>query len=1069
MIRRTILLATCFAWLSITTAYTQTTYAVNWVKLKNAEVVNDVLQRTSGAQNKGVGTSQQLLYGQGESNTHEGYIEYTAGNNTELKKLGFVVVDAPEVESGAITYGFSFVKGGKVRAQSPFGNSAKISYSANDVFRIERTADRIDYSINGTVQFTINIDPTEHMRIRGDLKSTGATFANVICSFNTTPFLVIPLIDNVNNKIGLAISGAFPPYTYTWENGAVINNQGSGTNPSGFPMLDCFLDGTYRVTIKDAQGNEVERMFSVGEDIVWTNFYESQVNGDELEKTPGNGWGTATHTNSFDPTSTAWVEYIVEEESGGKKAFGFADASVNIRKTRHLKAGYLISKDLLQIIVDGDVVLTEDYSDQDALNITYNGGTVTWYKNGEEFYTWTYPTNGNVTIAGLVRGNGTLKHVSYDINPEVIFTTTFDDTTGFGTINLDLTSTGVTGPFHYLISGEMVPNLEDTYYFLKDTLGIPVDSVLFFTGNDPNLTHTYSNLKAGSYFVTVFDSQNNRIFGKEIHVQGALTFDAQTGLTVSGNSIVATQDPSFGSLPLYANEHRDLLIAIELSRINGNREQFFGFANESATVTSYQDLEYGFYMQGRNLHTVQNGTLSSTFIRIRQDREITLSIESGVLKMVARGQEVLNVNLPASFIYKVGVGTEPGSTMRLSYSVFSPVPFVFGLPYDLFLGVNQHLECSDNQAQFNFGFSAWGPLQGASAIYTVTNTTTGTTIYDTGPSGTTLSQVFNQGSVGSPLEPGIYSISGTISNGTTTFPFSETICLGYEAEWAQIDPEYVNATSSNSTLVQGWNEQSFLTARSTNVMKFDENGWIEFTPLSNSQNGTSTNIMRFTTANITDLPGFSMLTEDWVAFLRFPFQNFTFGIMHSGENGTFDFFFVPQNERLKLVLTPNPGGTGTVELFNDQTLLASVNRSDVTNIVRCHSIKNTDGFFDVIPSFCIPQQTLGQLGYALVKKKLDGGSTVAVESKLRFEFDGEYDVNTTTFLAYNIYEENRTVLASAANDGTVTGGASALNYNYDDNRYTLDLSGVSLTTDKYYLLEVIDSKGDKKYLKFLFK
>ncbi|MCH2223887.1 MAG: hypothetical protein MK066_03885 [Crocinitomicaceae bacterium] len=88
---------------------------------------------------------------------------------------------------------------------------------------------------------------------------------------------------------------------------------------------------------------------------------------------------------------------------------------------------------------------------------------------------------------------------------------------------------------------------------------------------------------------------------------------------------------------------------------------------------------------------------------------------------------------------------------------------------------------------------------------------------------------------------------------------------------------------------------------------------------------------------------------------------------------------------------------------------------------------------------------------------------------MKFTFDGKYDINSNVYLIYNIYDKNKSIVGSSNSAGLTVGGAQALSYTYDDNRYLMDLSGLNLSQNEFYTLEVIDTKGTKKYLKFIFK
>ncbi|MCR9171962.1 MAG: DNRLRE domain-containing protein [bacterium] len=105
-----------------------------------------------------------------------------------------------------------------------------------------------------------------------------------------------------------------------------------------------------------------------------------------------------------------------------------------------------------------------------------------------------------------------------------------------------------------------------------------------------------------------------------------------------------------------------------------------------------------------------------------------------------------------------------------------------------------------------------------------------------------------------------------------------------------------------------------------------------------------------------------------------------------------------------------------------------------------------------------------------VQKTLDGSYTQTVGGVLHFQYDEEYKVDLSEFLKFNIYNESRNIVASADGAGGTTGSISPLTYSFDDNRYELDLSVVpGLQSDTFLVLEVFTAKGQKRYLKILYK
>ena len=106
-----------------------------------------------------------------------------------------------------------------------------------------------------------------------------------------------------------------------------------------------------------------------------------------------------------------------------------------------------------------------------------------------------------------------------------------------------------------------------------------------------------------------------------------------------------------------------------------------------------------------------------------------------------------------------------------------------------------------------------------------------------------------------------------------------------------------------------------------------------------------------------------------------------------------------------------------------------------------------------------------------MKRKLDGGYSYAIGGKLKFTMDEDYAMDDSKYLPFKIYDKNHLVLESSDINGVIQNGSvSPLPLEFSDNRWTLDVSTIpGITVGYYYILEVSNSKGDKRYLRFLYK
>lgn len=101
--------------------------------------------------------------------------------------------------------------------------------------------------------------------------------------------------------------------------------------------------------------------------------------------------------------------------------------------------------------------------------------------------------------------------------------------------------------------------------------------------------------------------------------------------------------------------------------------------------------------------------------------------------------------------------------------------------------------------------------------------------------------------------------------------------------------------------------------------------------------------------------------------------------------------------------------------------------------------------------------------YAVLKLELDGGyhdltplMNPNLGGVLNFMFEEDY-VNNGVNLDYKIYRMNRTLVTSIPSQSV----------QYKENRYSIALGSIGLTaSNSFYVLEVINKKGEKRYLRF---
>ena len=1044
----------------VSTSVWAQTSDVDWTHLRDADLLGTTLSRSSSANNTATAISRQVSFGRGNSSVFGGYLEFIPNSLTEEKKIGFTDLSNPDFSPKSPAYGFFFRKNGKVRCYSD-GDFVNLDYNPSDVFRLERDGNQLRYKINGIEVFSVRVNRSRDLNVLAALRSNGSSFSNVVVDFNTTNFIVLPTIDHANKTIALSISGAHPPYKFVWDTG-MTGNDISRTTSAGAKTTPFFKNGNYRVTIIDGLGDITTRIFSIGDSPVWTDFYNTTATGSDLIKSTPNKWGSAKHNTAFSEGSSAWLEHIIDISSSGRRAFGFSDESQSILRIQQLKAGFYISNNALQVIKDGDVVASLEYKDQDVLNIRYDGGALLWYLNGEKVYSDNYTSGGeDIDIVGLVHKNATLSKLVFDLNPATYATPLWNALTDSGEITVDISAiSGAQAPYHYVISEKISPELKDVYSILKDSINYPVDSTAFFTGDNSMTTNTFTGLIAGRYHVSVFDSRGDRIFGKFVDVQDDLTLETSNGYTVVGNAIQSTQNNAVAVLELYTVNGEDAEVFVEQSRVLGNDEQFMGWADLSGTVTDENDIQYGFYIDNRRLYTIEAGVISTESVRLRRASELGLRIENGEISYLYNGSEIQRVTAPVSYEYRYAMGSAQLQNAQIQFGLASLKKKVRPR-----MQILTNLACENGgtpqAGSFSVSVNLFANLSGSTVTYDITNITTGEVVVSSGTYNSNQSNVFSTLSNGDPLTAGIYQLSGTVNGGNNP-QFTATICLGYEAEWAQDLSGYAQSPNSYSLLRNVPTSSTYSYARAKNIETSGE-GWVSFEPTATIGAGfTAGHLMRFDYSNF-GMPVLATSSGPNLVFLPwFNGDMLTIFI----DDQSFGSQFFDQGDEFKISFINN---TATVEVEGSPWQTFSTNPNFDWIGVNAQSLAENSAFENVITSFsCSPQQPASTIDHAELEKELDGGHALVVEGQLKFTFDEEYP-SPGSFIEFAIYDQQRLIVASSDIQGITTGGISAEPYQSGDSRYELDMSTTSASTGEFYTLEVITQKGDKKYLKFFYK
>lgn len=342
----------------------------------------------------------------------------------------------------------------------------------------------------------------------------------------------------------------------------------------------------------------------------------------------------------------------------------------------------------------------------------------------------------------------------------------------------------------------------------------------------------------------------------------------------------------------------------------------------------------------------------------------------------------------------------------------------------------------------------------------------GVTVYTHSPSQALSGSISN-------LDIGRYTFTGTIvvnyfcnnQGYASTVTINMIVWVGIQTVWKDL----IDMTASPNSYSAKKDITSAAMAGAGSLNGIDAGDfWIEM----KAQFGTANNTSVFWLIGEND-PAASFVpggNSQYIEFFKTTGTSGGIRIRRQLTNGSYSTYTLPSTTYSANIRLIRTGTTLTIQRNNVPIIAVPpvfpVAYSGAMNIVvRTSGLNN--GCLNVVSSMPC-KQSLDNISFAEMKRQLDAGHTIAIEDGLKFTFDGEYDVNSTSKLLYTIYNKERSVVGGYDAQGNLVAG-TALSYQFEDNRYTLDVSGMGLVINQYYILETTDSKGNTYFLKFIYK
>jgi len=676
--------------------------------------------------------------------------------------------------------------------------------------------------------------------------------------------------------------------------------------------------------------------------------------------------------------------------------------------------------------------------------------------------------------------NSRLSYYSYDVsqvNRRPVFelsfdvksrlTTTFDEQVNKGEITINAPNGDL--PYKYVVDTRPILSLQNTWDLIKDSIplidGVPLfDSLAYFQSNGATTDFQFNNLAPGKYFVAVFDNTGQEIFQESIIVSPEIRLAYSLNLIKGADGYYSVEDSvlieASGIVLLELQKEKEGGIAFTLKNIS---ESIFGFNYLSDTIVNdSSDIIFGIHIiNSSEFQVISNGV----------QKQLKYPISSNDELIIVKEKNNFVVYINNVLIYSEQISYTLNENLKFNTQLKGPIKLLLQYPIFIVPPVPNititYPECGNSEGEIvvSIGQSA--------GFWSLSNLNVTLIDFNTNlPIQPSVQSIPGQQYIFDAVDIGIYNLIYTwdILNSLAVFPISQSvvnnqIAIGYVVDWT---------TSANTMLDGGINSITTTTISNSGpthsgykTMNSQDN-WVQFesqvnnyiynwvstpfkfqrfdmVPSSNTAPSGSTAVGIFS-HNLNILPNTIIYKHSPIAttFYSIPADN--------------EFRIHQNNSGFKIYDTDV-----NAPFFQNSTYVGANNQ--ISLYLRAFQTKKTH-YHKIISSFCVPDLEVINNGYFRLEKSLDGGYYQVNNNSLLFEVDVDYNMQVGTYLDYNIYSTNMQLIAGSSSNGTITvGGAPLLLKNISENGYNLDVSSIGLIAG-YYVLETINSKQEKAYIKF---
>ena len=608
--------------------------------------------------------------------------------------------------------------------------------------------------------------------------------------------------------------------------------------------------------------------------------------------------------------------------------------------------------------------------------------------------------------------------------------TSYNDTTQLGDIIVN-TNSGAPSYNYFITTYAPLPVLDTIWYNIKDSLGI--DSVQFYQGHSTARSFTFENLPADRYYIGVYNNTGTKIMDEVVYLKPSLRIADTTDIIISGDTLfVDTLSANHARAVHFNTIPMDDYGGAEIEIIQLDAEIALGFNNTEEPTAIYEgDYEYAIRVEtDGDVVFLKDGESFGTSTASIGD-QFRLIKESSQVSFYKNGVRVHSYDFREThhddFKTEVFLKGQAGAVVFKPVGKVGPKPKVSAI----------HAECGEHLGSFVIKPSSYHGF--SLGNYSLVNQLT----LEVVASGTVTTSTITHTNI--PV--GIYNLTTYWSNGITSLlPVTTEVVIAYPVLWE----EFVNISfvPFSMNTIEPTSQVSVAIAVSVNSVPYNQGYWVQF---EHRKENTANSSIYFEIRDMGN--GHEAIVKIFSYWGMKLVQTTSSAGVEQLEPGlpfvtlAGSAFQITTGEPIRII---HDNGELTLKYQGYEMVVFNSGVDDNVNLVSwMHGDVQT---IRTLASFCHPIAS----PYVKLRRTLDGGHYLANEGILKVEYDEEYNDSELEFYVYE--EVGNTQLSESY--WTLTP------ISYGDNRLSFSFVGTECLANGYYILEIVNKKNEKRYLRF---